>query len=386
MNRKTILRPIIMMFAAGLIIMLNGCTQTNYTYGVVGRPAVSVDGQYVTVLVAESKGITRQVNGGYRNTTYSSSYWLKVYETASGKLVKKKKIVSDAEERRILPVCYGGYKDKIWLLTTKLTAYSITSLEEMVNEEQLITNNAFNKKEFPDDGRFINEAVADGYIDFRATSGQTYRIDLNNLKISSEKDAIKNKAAAVNQQNRLMNELRPVYGVRCDTVNGKMYILAANSNTAIKSNPNNSDNEPIYKKMYLFTASYTLSSYNNHHFFKNSNLQQCSGTNYLNPIFLKDFATGKVIYLKKPGLYAILHNDSLSNNTKSILTAIDEQNNTIWQINTGLGTHISNCSEANKYCLITGNRQNIIAPHLGSDMLCVINLYTGSMITPSIAD
>lgn len=386
MNRITMLRNIFILFAAGLIILLNGCTQTNNSFGVVGRPAVSNDGQYVTVLVAESKGITRQVNGGYRNTTYRTSYWLKVYEMASGKLVKKKKIVSDAEERNISPVCFGGYNDKIWLLTAELTAYGITSLEEKVNEEQLITNNAFNKKEFPDDARFINEAVADGYINFRANSGQIYRIDLSSLKISSEKDAVKNKTAAINQQNRIMNELRPAYGVRCDTINGKMYILAENSNTAINSNPNNIDNEPIYRKMYLFTTSYTLSSYDNHHFFKNSHLQQCPGTGYLNPVFLKDFATGKVVYLQKPGFYIILHNDSLSNNPRLVLSAIDEHNTAIWQINPGLSNKLSSCLVKNNYCIITGNKNSLIAPHTGSDMLCVVNMPTGKFVTASVSN
>jgi hypothetical protein len=386
MNRKAILRPFVILFAAGLVILLNGCTQTSKTYGVVGRPAISDDGQYVTVLVAESNGITRQVNGGYRSTTYNTSYWLKVYETGTGKLVKKKKILSDAEDQRILPLCYGGYKDKIWLHTTQLTACSITSLEELVNEEQLLTNNAFNKKEFPDEERFINEAVADGYIDFRANSGRIYRINLSSLKISDEKDAVTNKAAAIIQQNRLMNELRPTYGVRCDTVNGKMYILAANSSTAINSNPGNCDNEPIYRKMYLFTSSYTLSSYNNHHFFKNSNLQQLSEINYLNPVFLKDFATGKVACLQKPGLYIILHNDSLSNNARSILTAIDDHNNTIWQVNTGLSTKLACCIVKNNYAIITGNKNSLIVPHTGSDMLCVVNMQTGKFVSPPVSE
>jgi hypothetical protein len=386
MHRKTILRPFIIPLGAGLLMLLNGCIQTNNSYGVVGRPAVSDDGQYVTVLVAESKGITRQVNGGYRSTTYSTSYWLKVYETGTGKMVKKKKIVSDAEKQNIIPFCYGGFNNNIWLHTNELIAYSINSLEEQVKEEQLITGSAFDQKEFPDDGRFFNEAVAAGYIDFRANSGGNYRIDLTSLKISSEKDTVKNKARAINQQNRILNELRPTYGVRCDTMNGKMYILAANSSTAISSNPNNGDNEPIYRKLHLFTANYTVSSYNNHHFFNNSNLQQASGINYLNPVFLKDFVTGKVVHLQKPGLYVILHNDSLSNNRRSILTAIDEHNSSIWQINTGLSSKLTGCIVKNNYCIITGNKHYLLAPHTGSDMLCVVNMLTGKMATPLVQE
>jgi hypothetical protein len=165
-----------------------------------------------------------------------------------------------------------------------------------------------------------------------------------------------------------------------------MYILAANGNTAINCNPNNCNNEPIYRKMYLFTASYTLSSYADHHFFKNSNLQQFSSTYYLNPVFLKDFATGKVARLQKQGLYIILHNDSLSNNARSILTAIDDQNNAIWQVNTGLSTKLAGCTVKNNYAVITGNKNSLTAPHTGSDMLCVVNMRTGKLVSPLVSE
>jgi hypothetical protein len=386
MFKKNIFSTIIILFAACLIMLLNGCTQTGYTYGIVGTPAVSADGQYITVLVAESKGTTHQVNGGYRSTDYHTSYWLKLYETATGKLIKKKIIVEAAEEKNMLVVCYGGYGNKIWLHTNWLTAYDINSLEELVNEKTLARQNNFDVNNFPDDQRFIVEGMANGHIRFTATPGARYVIDLNSLKISNEKESPKNAGNTINQQLRFLNTHNAVYGVRSDTLNSIMFILAKDNNSAINSYPGNSDNEPVYKRMYLFSATYTLNKTGSHEFYLYSNLKQFFGPSYLNGIFLKDFNTDKTVRLQKPGAYIILHNDSLGNNSKSILTAIDESNNPIWQLNPGLSTMLTSCVATNKYCIITGNKQNLLGPHIGSDMLCVVNIETGKMVTPSIKE
>jgi hypothetical protein len=152
----------------------------------------------------------------------------------------------------------------------------------------------------------------------------------------------------------------------------------------MSSYPGNSDNEAVYKRLYLFTASYATSKMGNHLFYRYSSMKKIPGTSYLNGIFLKDFTTNKIIQLKKPGAYLVLHNDSLSNNAKSILTAIDENNHTIWQTNTGLSTKLTNCVVKNNCCIIAGNKHYLLAPHTGADMLCVVNLQTGKMATPSV--
>jgi hypothetical protein len=370
-----------LLFGAGIILLLNGCTQTSFTYGAAGSPAVTTNGRFLIVLVAESESTTRQENGGYRSSSYNSSYWLKQYETTTGNLIRKKKIITGAEKMNLLPLCYGGYADKIWLHTSELVAYDINTLEEVANEEKLAKQNNFDVNNFPTDPRFFHEKVADGYIRFTAIDGEKYRLDLSTLKITGEDKIAKNNTTP---QYELLHKI--IYGVRNDTMNGKMYILAKDSATAMNSHPDNSDNEAIYKRLYLFTASYTTSKISNHIFYRYSDLKKFSGSSYLNGIFLKDFKTNKIAKLQKPGAYIILHNDSLSNAAQSILTAIDENNHVIWEINTGLSTKLANCIVKNNYCVITGNKHYLLAPHTGSDMICIVNLETGKMATPSVAD
>jgi hypothetical protein len=388
MTRKVSYLPcsFIILFAAVFSMLLNSCTQTSYTYGIVGTPAISANGQYVTLLVAEIKSITRQVNGGYRSTDYNTDYWLKLYETATGKLIKKKKIITAAEDKNMLPLCYGGYGDKIWLHSNELKAYNISSLEETVNEGKLATGNGFDKNNFPYDSRFLDAFVSDGYINFISPNGDKYRIDLDDLKIRSQKTAVKNPQESINQQLHLLNTDHVTYGVRCDTLNGSMYMLAKDSAAAMGIYPGNSDEERVYKKLHLFTANFSTDNVGNHRFYRYSNMQRMAGASYLNGVFLKDFTSNKIVRLQKPAAYVIMHNDSLSNNARSMLTAIDKSNNTIWQLNTGICTKIANCTVKKNYCIIIGNKHSLIAPHIGSDMLCLVNLETGKMVLPQITE
>jgi hypothetical protein len=220
MKRKIILFPVIIIIA--LVVGFLGCLSSHNTYGVVGRPAVSEDGKNITVLLAVSEATTNQVNGGFRQTTYSTSYWLKQYETATGKLLDKKKIISDAEKDKLLAFCFGGYTDKIWVHTYGLKAYSLASLEEVVNEEKLAAANGFNKNNFPQEARFIDEAVAEGHIVFTAESRDKYNIDLTTQKITPYKETPGDKLATMQKIPRRYNQASDFTGIRCDTVNGKM--------------------------------------------------------------------------------------------------------------------------------------------------------------------
>lgn len=379
-------RPLLAIFCIWALLTLNSCIQISYTYGVVGNPAISADGKYAVVLVAESKAVSKQENGGYWSTGYKSSYWLKLYETATGKFIKKKKIISSAEQSNMLPICYGGYGDRIWLHTNGLKAYDISSLDEIVNEEKLAMENSFSTVNFPDDQRSIYEMVADGYIRFTARDGNKYRLDLGILKIKNEKEFPLSATEKLNEQLHQQMSLRITYGVRCDTMNNKMWILAKDSATAIDTNPNNTDNEYSYKLLSLFTADYTISATANHQFYRTSNFKKLKGTSYPNGIFLKDFSTNKVVRLQKNGAYIVLHNDSLGDNSKALLTAIDESNNASWQVNTGLNSRIGNCIVKGNYCVLAGNKEYLLSPHVGNDMICVINTETGKMQKLSIKE
>lgn len=372
-------------FLAFILIMLSGgCTQTSLSYGIVGTPAVSADGKYMTILVAESRGTTRQVNGGYRATDYSTAYWLKQYETASGKLVKKRKIVTNAEAQNLKVSCYGGCNDKIWLQCDELIACNINGLQEVVNEEMLFTANNLNKDNFPDDGWFIEEQVSKGFIYITGTNGTKYSIDLNTLKIGSKNDPeIKTADDFYNDLQR-MHSGNKSCGSSSYVMDEKIFIIAKDSSTAINIQPGNNDEDPVYANMTLFTAGFTTSSIATHTFYRFSNMHQLPGAAYLNGRFLKDVSSNQIIKAKEPGIFYILHNINPGNNAQSVLTCIDSSNKPIWQLNTGLSTTLANCIAKDQYCIMIGNKHPIISPPIGSDMLCIIHLASGKMHTVSI--
>jgi len=283
-------------------------------------------------------------------------------------------------------ICYGGFGDKIWLYTSGLTAYNISNLEEVVNETKLAEQNRFDINNFPDDPRFIDEMLTDGYIRFTAINAEKYCIDVNTLKITSAIELPGIAVEKINEKIRSQVTHHDRYGLRIDTSGSKIYILAKDSANAMNSYPGNSDDEPVYKRLYLFSTNFTIRQIGNHQFYDYMNMKILSGASYPNGIFLKDLAENKVFQLKKPDGYLILHSDSLTNEARSIVTAIDKNNNMLWQINTGLSTRITNCIVKNKYCILTGNRHYLLGPHIGSDMICVIDLESGKQTTPSIAE
>ncbi|HMX36642.1 MAG TPA: hypothetical protein PKA94_05125, partial [Ferruginibacter sp.] len=178
LNRKIILLPllIILGFIAGFVFLLRGCLQKHNNYGVTGVPVVSADGRLLVVVVAENEATTYSQNGGYRRTTYSTSYWLKQYDTETGKLLKKKKLVKASELNNRSVACYGAYEGYIWLHTDQLRAYEVGSLDEKYNEEKIAAAGKINPDIFPYEERLIRPAVENGYIDFFSNSGEEYRL------------------------------------------------------------------------------------------------------------------------------------------------------------------------------------------------------------------
>jgi hypothetical protein len=380
MNRKIIALPVIVIiaFVIGFIYLIKGCLSSHNTYGVVGRPAVSADGKTITVVVAVSEATSYQVNGGYRRTTYNTSYWLKQYETATGKLLQQKKIDSHAEKDNLLALCYGGFADKIWVHTYGLKAYSLSNLDEVVNEEKLAAANGFNKNEFAKEERFIDEAVTEGHIIFTAESGDKYKIDLATEKITPYNDTQSDKEMAIQKILRRYNHNNGFTGSRCDTINGKMYMLAKDSTDAAELQPTNADAEPVYKKLNLYTSSFTQSSYGNHSVFSKKSIVQMQGCNYINGMFVTD--NGTTIKPPSPGLLLIMHNNIVGHAARSLITNIDNTGHSLWQCNTGISTKIINCVSARDYCIVSGNKDAITAPHIGCDMLCVVNLQNGTVV------
>jgi hypothetical protein len=380
MNRKIIALPVIIIiaFVIGFIYLMRGCLSSHNTYGVVGRPAVSEDGKNISVLVAVSEATSYQENGGYRSTTYNTSYWLKQYETATGKLLQKKKIVSNAEKDNLLAECFGGYSDKIWVHTYGLKAYSLANLEEVVNEVKLAAANGFNKNDFPQEVRFIDEAVVEGHIIFTAESGDKYNIDLATQKLTRYKETPGDKQAAIQEMLRRYNQASDFTGIRCDTLNGKMYMLAKDSMDATELQPDNVDAQPVYKKLNLYTSGFTESRYGSHSAFRNSSVALMHSNAYINGMFLTD--KGKIIRPPAQGFLIIMHNDIVGHAARSLLTAVDNKGQTTWQCNTTTSSKINYCMAAKNYCIIIGNKDAISGPHIGSNMICVVDMRDGKMV------
>lgn len=225
-----------------------------------------------------------------------------------------------------------------------------------------------------------------GAIFFTGSNGNKYRIDLSTLNISLEKELPRDVIAKINDQilSNMPNHIS--YGERLLKAGSNMYILAKDSSTALDINPNNITNDPVYKALQLFRSNFTTRHVANHTFYDYTHLSKLPGDAYINGYFLKDETTNEVVQLKDPGVFLIIHRDQLQNEASTILSAIDRNNNLIWQLNTGLSTKIAHCVVKDKYCIITGNKHYLVGPPLGSDEVCVVDLGSGKMKTPSIEE
>ncbi|MBL0357170.1 MAG: hypothetical protein IPP72_09910 [Chitinophagaceae bacterium] len=376
---------LISLFLIGCLVTLPGCVSKYNTSGVVDAPVVSSDSKYLIVLIAESEAFTHQENGGYRKTNYSSSYWLKQYEVATGKLLKKKKLISASEKTNTTATCYGSHDNKIWLYLNGLQAYDINTLEEVMNEEKMAEANSMNKNIFPYEERLINPSVANGYIDFTASTGEQFRIHLKNFKIINKRNAEVTAENAEKRINRLFNSDGD-YGIRCDTFSNKMFALAKDSTAAINYGLSNQHLNEVAYRMRLFKADFSIRQLGNHNSFDYTNIVQQGNTTYLNPCFAKDFYSGNAIHLSQPAGYLIIHQDVLGSNSKAILTRVDASNKKIWETATGISTKIAHCIVSGKYCIISSNVSYMFSPHIGKDALCILDTDTGNITSPKLKE
>lgn len=368
-----------------VLLLMNSCLQKHNTYGIVGIPAISNDGKYIACIIAESEGITQQENGGYRKTNYNTSYWLKQYETATGKLLKKKVLATGSEKSNITATCYGSFDNKVWLYANGLQAYDINSLEAVMNEEKLAAANSRNKNIFPYNERLINPSVVNGYIDFTADNGEEYRLLLKNLTITNKRDVDKTAENAEKRINRLLYSDGD-YGVRCDTFSNNMYALAKDSTAATSYSITTQQLDEVAHRMRLFKADFSLRQLGSHHSFDYTNIVPLGNTTYLNPCFAKDFYSGNAIHLSQPAGYLIIHQDVLGNDSKAILTRVDAANKKIWETATGISPKIAHCIVNGKYCIITGNTSYMFSPYIGKDALCIVDTETGKITSLPVKD
>lgn len=388
MIRKLLMIPIaaVLFLAVGFMFVLKGCLTFHNTYGAIGTPAIDPGGQSIVVLVAESDATNYQENGGYRKTTYNTSYWLKSYDTRTGKLLKKKKIVSGAEKQNMVPQSYGGFGDNIWLSTDKIRAYNINTLEESLNQKSIIEKNKFDATIFPYEERFIDEAVQAGFIYFTATTGDRYRLNLSDLTITALSEESKADKEEYIKNMHFRYDRDGLSGTRCDTLLKKALILSKDSESAVHIYPEHNQADPVYKKLYLFKADYTARPLGDHLTYTYTNLAKTTDSTYVNGFFLKDTKTGKIAKPLKENTYVIVHHENISNNAKTLLTAVDDNNKAFWTSNTGLSTKVEAATVKKHLCVLVGNKDPITGPFIGNDMVCLIDMEKGGVISLKIAD
>jgi hypothetical protein len=371
MKEKTIRELFIAM--AGLIFLLQGCVEKHNTYGVIGIPAISKDGKYTACIVAKSEGTSQYENPTYRKTDYSISYWLKLYETSSGKLKEKKKLI---DKNAVSPdvECFGVYENTLWVYANGITAYDINTLEEKTNEEKIAKANGMKKTIFPYGSRLVNAAVQNGFIDFIADNGEEYRLTFADLKIKNKQSIEEVKNETVNSHH-LKN--KDTYGMRSDTLNNKLYILAKDETDAKNGSLFSQELNETAARLKLFNAAYALSKLGMHDSYAIETINSLSETTYLNGCFAKNTSNGKVIHLSNPDGYLIIHNDTLGEKSKAIISRIDTHGKTIWETATGISIKIEHCILSGKYCIITTNKDYMFNPHIGKDALCFIDTENG---------
>ncbi len=366
-----------------LSVLLTGCLRKFDNYGVVDTIVSNASNSEITVLVAENNAVSYQKNGGFVKTTYTTSYWLKQYETSTGKLIKKKKVFTPSEANRTSINCYGRYGNNLWIHSNGLMAFDINSLEEVTNEKDMATRNGISQTTFPIDARLITPNLEKGYIDFIADNGEAYRLALNNFKISkkeeeSDSDAVERKIY------RLLNEND--YGIRCDTFNNKLFAFAKNETAAKESSPDHGDISETAYRMKLYKADYSIRKLGIHNSIAVDSIQQAAKTTYLNPCFVMDTYKGTVIHLHNPDGYLVIHQDVLGEKSKALITRLDLDGNVIWEKPAGVSTKIANCTLQGKYVYIATNKDYMFSPFIGKDALCIINIDNGSIILPALND
>lgn len=367
---------------SSIVMFFSSCLEKYDTYGVAGAPTASSDGKYTAVIIAECDAITHQENGGYRQTNYHTVYWLKLYETASGKLLKKKKLGDDPNHTGI--DCYGIYNNTIWLYTNGIRGLDISTLEETANEEKIARANNIKLSIFPYGDRLVNAAIQSGYIDFTSGNGEEFRLSLSDQKITSKEEMEKGEDELEKKINHFLNH--DEYGTRCDTLGNKVYIFAKDSSAASIVSVNNNSAYEVAYRMKLFSSGYTTTMLGSHTSFTYLYIQQATQITYLNPCFVKDHYSNEVVHLSNPGGYLVIHQDVLGEKSKAIITRIDTSGNKIWETALGASTKISGCVMSRNYCIITSNKDYMLSPHVGKDMLCIVNTENGNIVSASLKE
>ncbi|MEN9569008.1 MAG: hypothetical protein RL172_239 [Bacteroidota bacterium] len=377
-SKKIIVIPVaILSILAGLIFFVKGCVQGYTNYGVVGTPGISDNGKLLTALIAENKATTYNENGGYRKTTYRTTYWLKQYELATGVLLKKQLLFTSSEIDPLTVECYGAINNNLWLHANGLMAYDLHTLGLVTTQQQLASLAGLPENIFENQHRLTDVQMHHKRALFTVTNGDKYQLSLTRLRLEKYNpatDTVKeNSANKIQRQLHLNN----VLGSRSDTVGKQVYILAKDSMQASATDLFTNAATNISYRMKLFTGAYIIKQYSGHHITNLQNIHPLNDSTYLNPFFLHNSTASSIIHLQQPTGYLLLHQDVTGSQAQAILTRIDTNNNNVWQSSTGISTKLNTCIVQNGYCIITGNKMYITSPYTGFDAMLMVYIKTG---------
>ena len=387
MRYKISLLPILVIvaFVVGFITLLKGCLGKYDSYGVEGWPAFSKDNKITTAVTVENNTTSYTQRGGFTSINYASTYFISAYENASGKLLKRKKLI-ELNDLRYKPLrAYGGYNNLLWVFADGLKAFDVNTLEEVVNEEKLATANPFIKNKFPNQQQFIQSLVPKGFINFTAIDGIKYTLDLTTLQIKPQEEEEDKMAviASFNLNPFFMNNAAD-FGMSADTLEGKMYTLAASAKNIPTSFTWTQSGNNNNQRAILFRLAYTTKSFGQHSIFYYSDTVKFNSNAYINGNFLRDAVNGMAVHVSNPGGYLVLHQNLIGNDASVMITRIDTANNKIWEVNTGLSTKISYCGLNGNYCIIFGQVSAKKSPFPGNDGFIIIDLANGKLTSTSL--
>jgi hypothetical protein len=385
MNRKipVLISITVIALITGFLAKLKTCSSSHDSYGIEIKPAISNNGKYAVAVMSATTTTSYSENGGYRKSDYSTVYYLNLYETATGKLIRQKKIISTRELKDKALVSYGGFNDKLWLFANELKAFDANTGEEVTNDNKLAGLNVFLKENFIDAPNAVTGNAAQGFIDFTDADREQHRVDLNNLTITPLKEIPTADRPRNEDYLRSVFNREESFGSNCDTFNGRIYTLAKDSMEVLSFNPDHKMTNEGSKKVNLYSSAFQVKNFNGHTIYNYPDVKALPGTSYLNGNFLNTHSN-TVIHTEDPVGYLIVHQDSFSNTAKTILTRVDLKHNKIWDANTGISTKLLGCIVKNNYCILTGRISYNISLPAGSDGFCIINLKTGEIIKPSI--
>lgn len=174
----------------GFIMLMRGCLgrydqRFKFSKGVI----VESNGQDILFTLVEKRKTTSYSRGGAINyTRYNTTIWIQTLDMASGKELKRKKLMNIRKVKNHPIECWGAANQWVWCFINEVRAYDPTTLEEKFNLKILEEKNPSLKGKLPAENQYYEPHIADGYIKITALDGVEYALDLNTQQCAPWKE------------------------------------------------------------------------------------------------------------------------------------------------------------------------------------------------------